>query len=256
MFFPLLIAYKTMVRKEIARFFRVWIQVFLPNLVTTALYLIIFGRVIGNHLGLVDGVPYSLFIAPGLIMLAMINAAFSGSAFSLFSAKFQNTFDEVLVAPLPTSLILSAYLTVGIIRGFIAAGLVGLVVSCFIPFSVHAWLLSIVIVALSSALFSALGLINAIYAKNFEQISMIPSFVLTPLTYLGGVFYSISALPPLWQQLSHMNPIYYIISSFRYSLLNISNHSVSLYLSILTLLTCILVLIAHYLFHSRFGVKD
>lgn len=252
---PLFIAYKTMVRKEVARFFRVWVQVFLPNLITTALYLIIFGRVIGHHLGLLDGVPYPLFIAPGLIMLAMINAAFSGSAFSLFSAKFQNTFDEVLVAPVPTSLILAAYITVGVIRGFIAAGLVGLVVSFFIHLPVHSWALSLLIVALSSALFSALGLINAIYAKNFEQVSMIPSFVLTPLTYLGGVFYTISSLNPTWQQLSHMNPIYYIISSFRYSLLNISNHSLSLYLTILTVLTCLLLLLAHYLFHSRFGVK-
>ncbi len=253
---PFLIAYKTLVKKEILRFFRVWVQVFLPNIITTALYLMIFGHVLGKHIGLVDGIPYMTYIAPGLIILAMINSAFSASAFSLFSSKFQRTFEEIQVSPMPTSLILSAFLTVGILRGLISATMVGLVVYFFTGLHVHSLFLSILLVTISSALFSSLGLINAIYAKNFEQISMIPNFILTPLTYLGGVFYAVSALPPIWQKISLVNPVFYIINGFRYTLLNTPTHMLGESMLILTLLTVALLWFASRLFHSRFGMKS
>ena len=250
-----LIGFYTIIRKEICRFARLWIQVFLPNIITTGLYLLIFGSVIGQHIGLIHGVAYNVYIIPGLVMLAMINAAFSGSAFSLFSSKFQGTFDEILVSPLPTSIILAAYIAVGMLRGLISAALVTVVAYFFTGFHFHSFWLSFIIVLTTSAAFSALGLINAIWGNSFEQLSVVPNFILTPLIYLGGVFYSVHALPDIWHHISLANPIFYIINGFRYAMLDTPTHFLLPSIAITLIMTITFLSIAGMMFHTRFGLK-
>lgn len=227
------IAFYTILRKEIVRFMRIWMQTILPSVVTTGLYFMIFGKLIGQRVGEMGGFSYSEYIAPGLIMLSVITNTYANVSSSFFSNKFQKSIEEMLIAPVPNYLILWGYVAGGIARGFI----VGFVVSCvalfFTQLQVAHFFVMILVVLLTSILFSLAGFFNALFAKRFDDISLIPTFVLTPLTYLGGVFYSITLLPPHWQKVSLLNPILYMVNAFRYGILGVSDISISFALLII-----------------------
>jgi ABC-2 type transport system permease protein len=217
------IALQTILLKETLRFLRIWIQTLLPPAITTALYFIIFGKLIGAQLGPVDGLSYTQYIAPGLIMMAVITNAYSNVVSSFFSAKFQRHIEEMLVSPLPNAIIVLGFVGGGVARG-LAVGLTVIAVSLF--FAELHWqhpLVTLAVMVLTSVLFALAGLINGIFAKSFDDISIIPTFVLTPLIYLGGIFYSIKMLPPFWQDVSLLNPILYMINAFRFGILGVSD---------------------------------
>jgi len=218
-----LIAFNSILNKEITRFTRIWVQTLVPPAITMSLYFVIFGNLIGSRVGLMDGFSYMAFIVPGLIMMSVITNSYSNVASSFYSAKFQGNIEELLVSPVPTYIIIAGYVGGGVTRGL----LVGFIVTCvslfFVPLQIHSILVIITTLLLTSILFSLAGLLNAIFAKSFDDISIIPTFVLTPLTYLGGVFYSTSLLPPVWETISHVNPIIYMVSAFRNGFLGIEN---------------------------------
>ncbi len=215
-----------MVRKEVRRMFRIWTQTFVPSLITTALYFLIFGSVIGSQVGPVGGVSYMVFITPGLILMSVMTAAFTQVVFSFYMAKFQRNLEEVLVAPVSPLTIVAAYITSGFVRAFVIALITLLVVVYFVDIPFTHPLTLIAFTLGTSLLFALGGLLNAIYAKKFDDLSIFITFILTPLTYFGGVFYSISVLPPVWQTLSQYNPILYLINGFRYGFLGISDTSI------------------------------
>jgi len=230
------ISFYTILRKGIVRIFRIWPQTLLPSVVTSVLYFAVFGSILGSRIGELNGVPYMLFIVPGLVMLAVITNAYTDVAHTFFAAKFfSRNIDEILVSPTPPSIIIAGYIASGVTRGMLVGGLV-LSVSLFfaLPTVAHPFVV-LLFLLLSSLVFALAGLVNGIYAKNFDSISIVPTFVLTPLIYLGGVFYSISNLPQLWQTVSLANPVFYIINGFRYGFLGTSD---------VPLLTCVLVLMA------------
>ena len=218
-----LIAFNSILNKEITRFTRIWVQTLVPPAITMSLYFVIFGNLIGSRVGLMEGFSYMAFIVPGLIMMSVITNAYSNVASSFYSAKFQGNIEELLVSPVPTYIIIAGYVGGGVTRGL----LVGFIVTCvslfFVPLQIHSILVIVTTLLLTSILFSLAGLLNAIFAKSFDDISIIPTFVLTPLTYLGGVFYSTSLLPPVWETISHANPIIYMVSAFRNGFLGIEN---------------------------------
>jgi ABC-2 type transport system permease protein len=217
------VALKSIWAKEINRFMRIWVQTLVPPVITMTLYFIIFGNLIGSRIGEMHGFTYMQFIVPGLIMMAVITNAYANVASSFFSAKFQRNIEELLVAPVPTHVIIAGYVGGGVARGLCVGILVTAISLFFVPFQVHSWLFVALTLLLTAILFSLAGLLNAVFAKTFDDISLIPTFVLTPLTYLGGVFYSLTLLPPFWQALSHLNPIVYMISGFRFGFLGITD---------------------------------
>ncbi|TCL06556.1 ABC-2 type transport system permease protein [Sodalis ligni] len=227
------IALQSIWRKEINRFGRIWIQTLVPPVITMTLYFIIFGNLIGSRIGDMHGFSYMQFIVPGLIMMAVITNAYTNVASSFFSAKFQRNIEELLVAPVPTHVIIAGYVGGGVARGICVGILVTAVSLFFVPFHVHSWWVVTITLVLTAVLFSLAGLLNAVFAKSFDDISLIPTFVLTPLTYLGGVFYSLTLLPPFWQAVSKLNPIVYMISGFRFGFLGISDVPLALTLSVL-----------------------
>lgn len=220
------VAFITILTKEIRRFSRIWLQTLLPPAITIALYFIIFGTLMGSRIGQMSGFDYIDFVIPGLIMMSVITNSYSNVVSSFFGAKFQRSIEELLVSPVPNYIILSGFILGGVARGLA----VGFIVTClslfFSDLQVAHLLVTIAIIFLTAVLFSLAGFINAVFANNFDDISIIPTFVLTPLTYLGGVFYSVSMLPDFWQGVSLANPILYMVSTFRYGLLGISDTSV------------------------------
>ncbi len=217
------IAFQTILIKEILRFVRIWIQTLVPPAVTTALYFIVFGSLIGSQIGDMDGVAYIDYIVPGLILMAIITHVYGNVVASFFSAKFQKNIEEMLVSPMPNYIILLGYVAGGVARG-LAVGLIVVVIALFFTeLRVYHWGITLSIMLLTSVLFSLGGFINAAYARNFEDISIVPNFVLTPLTYLGGIFYTIKMLPEFWQTVSLANPILYMINAFRYGMLGVSD---------------------------------
>ncbi len=217
------IAFQTILIKEILRFVRIWIQTLVPPAVTTTLYFIVFGSLIGSQIGDMDGFAYIDYIVPGLILMAIITHVYSNVVASFFSAKFQKNIEEMLVSPMPNYIILLGYVAGGVARG-LAVGLIVVVIALFFTeLRVHHWGITLSIMLLTSVLFSLGGFINAAYARNFEDISIVPNFVLTPLTYLGGIFYTIKMLPEFWQTVSLANPILYMINAFRYGMLGVSD---------------------------------
>ena len=213
----------TLIDKEVVRIFRIWMQSLLPSVVTTSLYFLIFGAFIGQRIGEVEGVSYLEFVVPGLVMMAIITNSFSNVVSSFFGNKFQKSIEEVLVSPTPSWVIVAGYSVGGIVRGLLVGGLVlGL---AFIFTGVfYSNILAILAFAIfTSILFSLAGLLNAIYAKKFDHVTIVPTFVLTPLTYLGGVFYSIDALPEFWQGVSRANPVLYMVNGFRYGFFGVSD---------------------------------
>jgi len=217
------IAFKSILIKEITRFARIWVQTLVPPAITMTLYFVIFGNLIGGRIGSMHGVSYMAFIVPGLIMMSVITNSYANVASSFFSAKFQRNIEELLVAPVPNYVIIAGYVGGGVARGLCVGILVTAVSLFFVPFQVHSWLFVALTLLLTAVLFSLAGLLNAVFAKTFDDISLIPTFVLTPLTYLGGVFYSLTLLPPFWQGVSQVNPIIYMVNAFRYGFLGISD---------------------------------
>ena len=221
------IAFRTILRKEIKRFTRIWVQTLLPPAITIALYFVIFGKLIGSRIGEMDGFSYIQFVAPGLIMMSVLTNSYSNVVSSFFSAKFQRSVEEILVSPTPNYIILLGYCMGGVARGLAVGVLVTLLSLVFTDLHIHSWVVTVAIVVLTSMLFSLAGFINAVYANSFDDISIIPTFVLTPLTYLGGVFYSIHLLPDFWQGVSQLNPILYMVNAFRYGMLGVSDINVA-----------------------------
>jgi ABC-2 type transport system permease protein len=218
-----LIAVQSIWTKEINRFLRIWVQTLVPPAITMSLYFVIFGNLIGSRIGEMNGFSYMAFIVPGLIMMSVITNSYSNVASSFFSAKMQHNIEELLVAPVPNYLIIWGYVGGGVARGLMVGFIVTLVSLFFVNLHIHNIFILIISVLCTSVLFSIGGLINAVFAKTFDDISIIPTFVLTPLTYLGGVFYSISLLPDFWQGVSHFNPVFYMINAFRYGFLGVSD---------------------------------
>ncbi|SEK91695.1 ABC transporter permease [Halomonas daqiaonensis] len=217
------VALWTLVHKEIKRFTRIWPQTLLPPSITMTMYFIIFGNLIGSRIGEMDGYSYMDFIVPGLIMMAVITNSYSNVASSFFSNKFQRSIEEMMVSPMPNWVILTGFVLGGMARGLGVGLIVTLVSLFFTRIEVAHPLLTVFVVVLTAALFAIGGFINALLGKKFDDISIVPTFVLTPLTYLGGVFYSISLLPAFWQGVSMLNPILYMVNVFRYGFLGVSD---------------------------------
>ena len=255
-FTQLRIALYTLVHKEVRRFMRIWPQTLLPPAITMSLYFVIFGNLVGSRIGEMGGFSYMQFIVPGLIMMAVITNSYSNVSSSFFSAKFQKSIEELVMSPVPLHLILWGYVIGGVCRGVLVGLIVTLMSLFFTDLAIHSIFITIYTVIVTSLLFSLGGLINAVYAKSFDDISIIPTFVLTPLTYLGGVFYAISALSPFWQNLSLINPIVYMVNAFRYGILGDSDVNVTLSLIFVTVCCGILYAIAYYLLSRGSGMRE
>ena len=249
------IAVTTIVRKEITRWLRIWTQTLLPPVVTQSLYFVIFGKFIGSQIGRIHGISYIEFIIPGLVMMAVINSAFANVVSSFFGAKFQRSVEELLVSSTPNWAILAGFVAGGALRG-ILVGIIVFLISIFFtqPQILHPAVIAVFIV-LTSIVFSLGGFLNAIYAKKFDDVAIFPTFVLTPLTYLGGVFYSIKSLPQVWQKISMLNPILYMINGFRFGFYGISDVSVILSVGILVSLMTALIFLNLYLLDKGTGLK-
>ena len=249
------IAFQTILIREILRFMRIWIQTVLPPVVTTALYFIIFGSLIGSQIGDMQGYRYMDYIVPGLIMMAVITNSYANVVSSFFGAKFQHNIEEMLIAPVPNPLILAGFVAGGVARGLTVGAAVTLTAAFFSPLAVHDLGITLSMVFLTAVLFSTAGLINGIYAKSFDDISIIPTFVLTPLTYLGGIFYSIDMLPEFWQKVSLANPILYMINAFRYGMLGVSDIDLRASFAIVLAFVVGLFLYALRLLNKGVGIK-
>jgi len=217
------IGYQTIVIKEITRIMRIWAQTLIPPAITMSLYFVIFGQLIGRRIGEMGGMDYMQFIVPGLIMLSVITNSYGNITSSFFGAKFGRHIEELLISPLPPILILAGYITGAVFRALTVGALVLVVASFFSEIRIHSWPVTISIVLLTSVVFALAGFINATLARKFDDISIIPTFVLQPLTYLGGVFFSVDLLPGVWQQLALVNPILYMVNAFRYGMLGVSD---------------------------------
>ena len=217
------VALKTIVRKEVIRVLRIWIQTVVPPAITMTLYFIIFGNLIGRRIGTMDGFDYMQFIAPGLIMMSVITNSYGNVVSSFFGAKFGRHIEEMLVSPMSNATIILGHVAGGVLRGLLVGVLVTAIALFFTKLDVRYPFITISIVVLSSIVFALAGFINAVFATKFDDISIIPTFVITPLTYLGGVFYSISLLPDFWQKVSLANPILYMVNAFRYGILGRSD---------------------------------
>jgi len=252
----ILTAFLTIIIKEVSRFLRIWGQTILPPAVSMTLYFIIFGSLIGPRIGDMGGFGYMEFIAPGIIMMAIINNSYSNVVSSFFGAKFQRHIEEMLIAPIPDAVILAGYVFGGVARGLIVGLVVTIVALLFTHLRIHNYFVVISIVTLTSVLFSLGGFINAVYARNFDDISIIPTFVLTPLIYLGGVFYSIDMLPAFWQGVSRFNPILYMVNAFRYGILGVSDIDITHAFAIILLFTAALTVFALFLLKRGTGLKS
>ena len=217
---------KTIIRKEFFRVVRIWVQTIVPPAITMTLYFIIFGNLIGRRIGTMDGYDYMQFIAPGLIMMSVITNSYGNVVSSFFGAKFGRHVEEMLVSPMSNATIIIGHVAGGVVRGLMVGSLVTIIALNFTKLTVAHPLITISMVILASTVFALLGFVNAVFANKFDDISIIPTFVLTPLTYLGGVFYSISLLPEFWQKVSLGNPILYMVNAFRYGILGTSDISI------------------------------
>lgn len=251
-----LIAFYSILYREIRRFMRIWVQTLLPPAISMSLYFIIFGKLVGSQIQSIHGVSYMEYIVPGLIMMAVITNAYANVSSSFFSAKFQRHIEELLVAPVPDLVLLLGYVLGGVARGLAVGIIVSLVAAGFVDLQIeHPWLMLSVIL-LTALVFSLGGFINALFAKKFDDVSIIPTFVLTPLTYLGGVFYSMQLLPEFWQNVSLFNPILYMVNAFRYAFLGITDIEVFQALLILSLLALALFIWALALLKQGNGLRS
>ncbi|MGB1297410.1 MAG: ABC transporter permease [Psychrobium sp.] len=250
------IALSSLLRKETNRFTRIWLQTLVPPAITMSLYFVIFGTLIGERIGTMSGFSYMEFIVPGLIMMSVITNSYSNVASSFFSSKFQRNVEELLVSPVPTWIIIAGYVGGGVARGLLVGCIVTALSLYFVDLSIANFGVLIVSVLFTSILFSLGGLINAIMAKSYDDISIIPNFVLTPLTYLGGVFYSLTLLPEFWQGVSKANPIVYMINTFRYGFLGVTDIPLLYSFSIIFAFVAVLFSIAYWMISRGYGLRS
>ncbi|MGC2870241.1 ABC transporter permease [Pasteurella multocida subsp. multocida] len=250
------VAFQTIVMKEIRRFTRIWVQTLVPPVITMTLYFVIFGQLIGSRIGEMGGVSYMQFIVPGLIMMSSLTNAFANVASPFYSTKFAKNVEELLISPTSPHIIILGYVTGGMARGLCVGILVTMVALSFVAFEVHSWFIIVLTLCMTTATFALGGLINAVFARSFDDISIIPTFVLTPLTYLGGVFYSLTLLPPFWQWVSKLNPIVYMINGFRYGFLGISDVTVGYTFGVLIAFMVCLYTLAYYLISRGIGLRS
>ncbi len=250
------IAFQTILIKEILRFMRIWIQTILPPAITTTLYFVIFGNLIGSQIQDMDGFSYMDYIVPGLILMAIITNAYANVVSSFYGSKFQRNVEEMIISPTPNYIILLGFVAGGVARGIIVGIVVTLVSLFFTDLHIHNFLVTAIVIVLTATLFSLGGFINAIFAQSFDDISIVPTFVLTPLTYLGGIFYSIHLLPDLWQTLSLINPILYMVNAFRYGILGITDIPLTVAFIIIILFTIILYVWSLWLLKKGVGIRS
>jgi len=251
-----LVALQTIVRKEMMRVLRIWIQTVVPPAITMTLYFIIFGNLIGRRIGTMDGYDYMQYIAPGLIMMSVITNSYGNVVSSFFGAKFGKHLEEMLVSPMSYATIIVGYVAGAVLRGLLVGSLVTIVALFFTKLEVRHPFITISIVLLSSTVFALAGFINAVFAKKFDDISIVPTFVLTPLTYLGGVFYSISLLPDFWQKVSLANPILYMVNAFRYGILGTSDIPIGTAYVILIVFVVGLFVACEQLMRRGVGIRE
>lgn len=249
-------ALKSLAIKETNRYLRIWVQTLVPPVITTSLYFVIFGKMIGGRIGDMGGFSYMEFIVPGLIMMSAITSSYSNVSSSFFSQKFQKNIEELLVAPVPTHVIIWGFVLGGLGRSLLVGTLVTIISLLFVPLNVFSWLIVILTLLMTAILFSLAGLINGVFAQSYDDVSIVPTFVLQPLTYLGGVFYAISMLPPFWQTVSKVNPIVYMISAFRYGFLGTTDVPIMASLMILVLFIIIVYSVCYYLINTGKGIRS
>lgn len=249
-------ALKSLAIKETNRYLRIWVQTLVPPVITTSLYFVIFGKMIGGRIGDMGGFSYMEFIVPGLIMMSAITSSYSNVSSSFFSQKFQKNIEELLVAPVPTHVIIWGFVLGGLGRSLLVGTLVTIISLLFVPLNVFSWLIVILTLLMTAILFSLAGLINGVFAQSYDDVSIVPTFVLQPLTYLGGVFYAISMLPPFWQTVSKVNPIVYMISAFRYGFLGTTDVPIRVSLMILVLFIIIVYSVCYYLINTGKGIRS
>lgn len=250
------IAYLTIARKEILRFTRIWVQTIIPPAVMVALYFVIFGKLIGERIGDMDGMLYVDFLMPGLVMMSIITNSYTNVVSSFYGAKYSRYIEEMQIAPVPDIVILLGFVTGGVARGICVGVSVTLVSLFFTEFSVHSPLIVLLVAVMTSSLFALAGLINGIFANSFDDVTIIPTFVLTPLTYLGGIFYSIKLLPEFWQQASLINPILYMVNSFRYGFRGSSDIELSTALLVILSFITLLFLVCLGLLKRGTGIRQ
>ena len=253
---PNLVALYTVARRELVRIMRIWTQTLIPPVITMTLYFIIFGKLIGSRIGKVDGFPYMQYIVPGLVMMSIINNSYMNISSSFYGAKFQRSVEEMLVAPMSNWAILSGYVIGAVLRGLVVGLLVLLVALFFTSLQVAHPLVALAAVLLGAVIFALAGFINAVFASKFDDIALVPTFVITPLTYLGGVFYSINMLGEPWRAISHANPILYMVNAFRYGILGISDVSVGGAFVVMLVFIAGLTMAALYLLRRGVGLRS
>lgn len=253
------IAFYTMLRKDIVRMFRIWVQTFLPSVITSSLYFLVFGTVLGSRIGDMQGVDYMQFVVPGLVMLAIVTTSYANTSFTFFSSKFfMRSIDELLVSPMPPWLMIAGFVSGGIVRGVLVGTLV-LLISLFftgLSITIHSAFIILGFAILTALVFALAGLVNGIYAKSIDGINIVPTFVLTPLVYLGGVFYSVHALPSWWQAITYSNPLFYLINGFRYGFLGITDVSLTTSVTILLSMVAALIALNWYFIRTGLGLKQ
>ncbi|MDE0753471.1 MAG: ABC transporter permease [Woeseiaceae bacterium] len=250
------IGFKTLLRKEVIRVVRIWIQTIVPPAITMTLYFIIFGNLIGRRIGTMDGFDYMQYIAPGLIMMSVITSSYGNVVSSFFGAKFGKHVEEMVVSPMSNATIIIGHVAGGITRGLFVGIMVTIIALGFTDLSIAHPLITFSMVILTSIVFSLLGFVNAVFANKFDDIAIIPTFVLTPLTYLGGVFYSISLLPEFWQAVSLGNPILYMVNAFRYGILGVSDISIGFAYMIVTVFVVGLFSLNLVLLNRGVGIRQ
>ncbi|MGJ0515259.1 MAG: ABC transporter permease [Methylomicrobium sp.] len=250
------IAFRTLAVKEVYRFFRIWPQTLLPPAITTALYFLIFGKLIGGRIGTVNGASYIDYIVPGIILMSVISHSYSNVVSSFYSTKFQRHIEELLVAPVPNWVILGGYIFGGIVRGLAVGVVVALISLIFAQINIHNLWICLSIALLTAMLFSLAGFINAMFAESFDDISIIPNFILTPLSYLGGVFFSVDMLSGVWQTIAMGNPILYMVNAFRYGMIGVTDIDIILAFEITGGFIVLMTLFSLYLLHKGVGIKN
>jgi len=251
-----LVTLHTVARKEISRVIRIWVQTIVPPIITMSLYFVIFGNLIGKRIGPMDGFDYMQYIAPGLIMMSVIQNSYGNVVSAFFGAKFQKHLEEMLVSPMPTYAIILGHVSGGVFRGLVVGSIVTIIALFFTKLQIVNVFITISMVVLTATVFSLAGLINAIFARKFDDVSIIPAFVLAPLTYLGGIFYSISLLPEFAQKLSLFNPILYMVNAFRYGMLGVSDIDIRMAYAITIIFIVILFSTSMILINRGVGIRD
>ena len=252
-------AFYTMLRKDVVRMFRIWVQTFLPSVITSSLYFLIFGTVLGSRIGQMQGVDYMTFVVPGLVMLAIVTNSYANTSFTFFQSKFfARSIDEILVSPTPPWVMIAGFISGGVVRGVLVGAIV-LLVSIFftdLHLAVSNVLIILLFAVLTALVFSLAGLVNGIYAKSIDGINLVPTFVLTPLVYLGGVFFSAQSLPVFAQKVMLINPLFYLINGFRHGFLGTSDIPLMVSLSLLIVMIVVLIAINWYFIRKGLGLKS